>query len=484
VAEQSREHRLLASYTGNRSRTERRLPKGRGPAGRSFTCARQAPGGQGLILKAKERGDARQLAGYLLAMRENEHVELHEVRGFASDDLRDAFHEADAIASGTRCKNHLFSMSLNPPTGARVGVEAFEQAIGKIEDKLGLTNQPRAIVFHEKDGRRHAHAVWSRIDPQRMRAINLAHYKIKLRDVSRKLYLEHGWTMPRGLQDRSLRDPLNFTREEWQHAKRVDRDPREIKAAVQQCWERSDNRASFERALKERGFWLARGDRRGFVAVDYRGEIYSLSRYAEVKAKDIEARLGDSERISSVDEIKATIASDMTQKLAGFIEEAERNAKQRFAVLSFRKTEMIASQQEERRKLRDAHEKRRHAEATHRSRRLPRGLSGIWYRLTGRYSKVKARNEHEALEAHYRDRTEKDALIFRQLEERKTLHQDIQAQRATAQKELIRFREDVTNYRNFELYDRDHRHEYDHDKGNDSRQRKGTRDQRRRRLQP
>jgi hypothetical protein len=68
-----------------------------------------------VILKGSERGDAPQLARYLLAMRDNEHVELHDVRGFVSDDLQEAFSEADAIARGTRCKNYLFSMSLNPP---------------------------------------------------------------------------------------------------------------------------------------------------------------------------------------------------------------------------------------------------------------------------------------------------------------------------------------------------------------------------------
>jgi hypothetical protein len=174
-----------------------------------------------MILKAKERGDAPQLARYLLATRDNDHVELHDIRGFASDDLQGAFSEADAIAKGTRCEKYLFSMSLNPPEGTDAGVEAFEHAIEQIEQKLGLENQPRAIVFHEKDGRRHAHAVWSRIDSERMRAINLPHYKMKLRDVSRKLYLEHGWEMPRGLQDRSLRDPLTFTRAEWQQANRA-----------------------------------------------------------------------------------------------------------------------------------------------------------------------------------------------------------------------------------------------------------------------
>lgn len=55
-----------------------------------------------MILKAKERGDAPQLARYLLSIRDNEHVELHEVRGFISDDLPGAFREADAIAKGIR----------------------------------------------------------------------------------------------------------------------------------------------------------------------------------------------------------------------------------------------------------------------------------------------------------------------------------------------------------------------------------------------
>ena len=108
-----------------------------------------------MILKAKERGNAPQLARYLLAVRDNDHVELHDVRGFISDDLIEAFGEADAIARGTRCEKHLFSMSFNPPEGANASIEDFEKAIEQVEAKLGLEGQPRAIVFHEKDGRRH-----------------------------------------------------------------------------------------------------------------------------------------------------------------------------------------------------------------------------------------------------------------------------------------------------------------------------------------
>ena len=40
-----------------------------------------------MILKAKERGDAGQLAHYLLDQRDNDHVELHEVRGWSCHGL-------------------------------------------------------------------------------------------------------------------------------------------------------------------------------------------------------------------------------------------------------------------------------------------------------------------------------------------------------------------------------------------------------------
>jgi len=122
-----------------------------------------------MILNGNERGNAKELARHLLNMRDNDHVELHDLRGFVSDDLHGALLEAEAISMGTRCVNHLFSLSLNPPEYADVPVETFENAIERIEEGLGLQGQPRAIVFHEKAGRRHAHAVWSRIDSEDMK---------------------------------------------------------------------------------------------------------------------------------------------------------------------------------------------------------------------------------------------------------------------------------------------------------------------------
>jgi len=245
-----------------------------------------------VILKGNQRAGGIALAHHLMNADDNEHITIHEMRGFVSDDLHGAFKEVQAISQGTKSQQYLFSLSLNPPENEIVPVKAFERAIEDIERKLGLAGQSRAVVFHEKEGRRHAHCVWSRIDIDQMKAINLSYYKLKLQDISRQLYLEHQWQMPPGLQNSDERDPLNFTHTEYQQSKRTKQDVRALKKIFQKCWAASDSRDSFANALSEHGFHLAKGDRRGHVAVDSQGEIYAISRWVGIKAKDVRARLG------------------------------------------------------------------------------------------------------------------------------------------------------------------------------------------------
>lgn len=102
-----------------------------------------------MILNGNQRGGAKDLALHLMKT-ENERVELHELRGFMSHDLMGALSEMQAISRGTRCKQFMYSLSLNPPKGKNVSVAYFERAIAQAEARLGLTGQPRAVVFHEK----------------------------------------------------------------------------------------------------------------------------------------------------------------------------------------------------------------------------------------------------------------------------------------------------------------------------------------------
>ena len=88
-----------------------------------------------MILVGNQRGGARNLAAHLLSP-ENENVEVHEVRGFAVDDVHGAFQEAHAMSKGTRCQQFLFSLSFNPPPRERVHTNVFEDAIARAEEKL------------------------------------------------------------------------------------------------------------------------------------------------------------------------------------------------------------------------------------------------------------------------------------------------------------------------------------------------------------
>jgi len=398
-----------------------------------------------MILVGNQRSGASNLAHHLLSP-ENEHVQVYEISGFASDNLHGAFNEAYAISRGTRCRQYLFSLSLNPPDGVAVSDQDFERAVNQAGERLGLSNQPRAIVFHEKEGRRHCHAVWSRIDGQSMKAIQLSYSKRKLQDLSRALYLEHDWTMPRGLENPALRDPTNFTLAEWQQAKRVDIDPREIKNAIQNCWAVSDGKATFEHALQERGFLLARGDRCGFVAVDYQGGVYSLTRSLNLKSRDIAARLGDPSTLKSVADTKHLIAARMTPALKNHIHQARQSFKHSAATFDRAKGDMTERHRDARVNLKSAHEQREITAARERAKRFRNGLRGLWDRVSGHHVKIKRGNEAEAIAAKARDRAERHALVTRQLLERQTLQAKIKASRKRQAGLLHELRSDVTRY--------------------------------------
>lgn len=376
---------------------------------------------------------------------------MHELRGFVADDLDGAFTESYAISRGTKCKQFLFSLSLNPPKDAEVSTADFEAAIDRAEAKLGLTGQPRAVVFHEKEGpggmRRHAHAVWSRIKADEMKAVQMSHSHHKLMDVSRELYLEHGWMMPRGMADQKNRDPLNYTLEEWQQSKRAARDPKEIKAAMQDAWAISDSKTAYANALQERGFWLARGDRRGFVAIDHQGEVYSLSRYTGVKAKQLRERLGNEDMLSSVDDASKRMAKAMAQKMEGFQDELaarEKAEKQRYET---QRLELVERQRAERMALSTAQAQREVKEHQDRQARLRKGVLGLWDRLTGARKQTLESNALEADLARQRDQQERDRQVFEQIQQRREMIEASRKERDAAREATREITADHVRYR-------------------------------------
>lgn len=406
-------------------------------------------------LQGSQRGGAKDLALHLLKD-ENEHVEVHEIRGFVSDNLISALHEAYAISRGTKAKQFLFSVSLNPPPKENVTVADFEAAISRVEDRFGLTDQPRAIVFHEKKGRRHAHAVWSRIDAVAMKAIPLPFTRRGLKEISRELYLQHNWEMPRGYMRSSERDPTNFTMAQWQQAKRVGKDPRDIKTAMQDCWAVSDNQATFAGALNERGYTLAKGDRRGFVAIDHTCNVYSVSKkWIGASAKDVRAKLTDQGALPSVDDARAQIARDMAARLSDIGDQHDQTIKTRLSEIENKRIALIQQHTYERQMLKREQKERFNSENLHRRERYSKGWRGIFDRITGKSKKISARNEAEAQSAAQRDERGRDALIFKQLDQRRSLQTRMDRLNDFTKKRQQVLTSDIQQYREIQDKQRD-----------------------------
>ena len=77
----------------------------------------------------------------------------------------------------------------------------------------------------------------------------------------------------------------NFDLAEWQQAKRASKDARAIKRVFQEAWQCSDDADSFAKALKDKGYFVARGDRQRYVALDVHGEAYAIPKWTGLKVK-------------------------------------------------------------------------------------------------------------------------------------------------------------------------------------------------------
>lgn len=367
-----------------------------------------------MIMVGNQRGGGRDLARHLLK-EENERVVVHEIRGFASDNLQAALHESYAVSQGTRCKQHLYSLSLNPPKEAVVSPDAFEDAVNRAEKRLGLEGQPRAIVFHEKRGldgevRRHAHAVWCRIDVEAMKAVQLSFDHTKLQSLGRELYIEHGWKMPRGFVNAKETNPRNYSLAEWQQAKRAKKDPLKLKGMFQDCWAISDSQTSFANSIKENGYILARGDRRGVVAVDHSGEVFSVRQYVGIKPKQVRERVADEDALPDVATAHRLAAMLITDRLKELQAEQNRIAMENLRRLAAVRRQKQKAQREYARAVLAQQQSRTEAEEAARQARVKVGWRGLLDRVTGKRKTIEAENLRAAIQSERRDSAERTAL--------------------------------------------------------------------------
>lgn len=288
-----------------------------------------------MILKGSQRAGGSDLASHLQNELDNESIEIAEIRGVAADDLHGAFAEFEALAKCfTKAKEPLYSLSINPPQP--ISREQYAAAIDRIEERLGLTDQPRTVVFHVKEDdfgkpREHCHVVWSRTDVEAGRAVHLSYDKEKLCSLSIELGRAFGLPLAPGHETLARQQEAKWAKkgnlelyekaqQEVTGVMKADR-----AALVSEIYERSDGGEAFRSALEENSYVLAQGDKRGFVIVDHYGEVHSLSR-----------------------QLKGVTAKTLRQKLAPFapkdlptVEQAREQAAQRDQAARERERELV-----------------------------------------------------------------------------------------------------------------------------------------------
>lgn len=397
-----------------------------------------------MILKASQRGGASALAAHLMNGHDNEHVEVHAINGFLGSTVSDAFTEIEALSKGTRCKQYLFSLSLSPPPDKKISTKLFEKTIERIAKKHGLQNQPHVIVFHEKQGRRHAHCVWSRIDGENMRAINLPYFKNKLMEIGKSIYIEQGWELPNGHIDKSLRNPLNFTLAEWQQAKHQKRDPKTIKAEIKALWLSQKSKQGFEKTLNQRGYYLACGNpRRSFVIVDWMGQVRSLTRHTGAKVKELTEFLGNAENLPSVDNVKQQLTIKLQSNIKQNMQQLHQEYEQQLKPLNQQKLAMAKSHDQERKALRDKQEQTLIHQRQTQQKSLLRGLRGWWQRFTGERLRINRKQEQLTLQLFQQNQKSMDDLIYRQIEERQDLQHSFATRQVAYEEKIEQFKQTV-----------------------------------------
>ncbi len=262
-----------------------------------------------MIIKGSIRTDGKALGNYLLSegryeknRDKNEHIEIWQAFGIEQGDtLQNILADFQHSAAGSQCEKPLFHVQLRTADDETLNREQWLESINRLEDRLELRDHERVIVTHRLNGQDHVHAVWNRMSTEHKNAAELHFYKHKCTDLARELEREFGL---RELSNNRKRGKLS--RDEEQQTLRHGKAPQEVKEAMRACWQQADNGQSFAAALDERGYLLAKGDRRDFVIVGSEGEVYSVARITGSKVAEVRAKLADlnPENVPGVEEAR------------------------------------------------------------------------------------------------------------------------------------------------------------------------------------
>ena len=250
-----------------------------------------------MILKGRARADGGKLATYLL-LEKNEEVRVLDLRGTIADarsakGLHEALHEMNEQGKMTRAKSSLFHLAINPSDRDRMTPQGWQTAIEKAEKALGLEGQARAVVSHRYEGKEHLHVVWSRVDVEQRKCVELPFSHRKLCQAAREIEIDLGLqqTPQRARGAHRLKQHVKDIQAQQDARSGTPRE--QLNAAVVKAWNEAGSAPEFKAQIEAAGYGLAHGTR-GVVVIDSEITTYSIPRCVQgIRLKHVYERLGE-----------------------------------------------------------------------------------------------------------------------------------------------------------------------------------------------
>lgn len=267
-----------------------------------------------MIIKSSQRCGAKKLADHLTNHCDNEVVLFGNSRGILSDNVHDALKCMDLMAKASNyCRQHFYHVSINPD--GPVNQNQWHKIWQLYEKEFALEHNAFIEVTHIKNNRPHVHRVYERVGLDG-KAVRLSFNRLRNEKVARIIEHTLGHSLTVGRHNRSVVKHLeaegNHVVANWLKSKDKKQRPKaavshterqqevrtkvsvkQVRADLTAAYTYTDNGCDFQTAIAVKGYRLAKGDRRGFVIVDYAGGVHSLCRRLGVKIADIKAKWAD-----------------------------------------------------------------------------------------------------------------------------------------------------------------------------------------------
>ena len=248
------------------------------------------------------------LARHLMSRKGGQTVEVMPVRHLMGETLREQIDDLVMTSAHGRTDRPVHHLHIDPPPDCADPEAVIATYIRHYEIEFGFENSSRCGVYHVKNGRKHAHVVWSLVREDGS-VISLAHDHARREKISRIVEFEHGLPFTKGKHNRSAEQALraegradvadaieaaglltgrpgiaHSTPRQRAQAERTSVPVDEIRDRVLAAWKVSDDARSFAVALHAFDFFVAQGDR-GLVLVDRAAGTHALTRTLAAAAR-------------------------------------------------------------------------------------------------------------------------------------------------------------------------------------------------------